>query len=108
MNKREIKSTMKEVFGDSFNYKLNAVRGGSIGPMTVTEAHTNCTNQTIMALKIFFDKFNFIVDKTENDIVYLSDSEGNKIRLIQIWQPTYKRSEGYDPSYMTCYVKVVW
>ena len=88
----------------NFDGKRNkGIKGGSIGPMTMTNAHTN-HNLNIERKVIDSIGTQYLKEHSPNN--YLSfDINGLKITLIWKLFPTYAHNH-YDASYMTYWLTI--
>jgi hypothetical protein len=102
MNKNELKKILKN------NRKLkitsSGIKGGCIGPMTVTNAHLEYNSHIEQEILNTLNEFGFY---KKEDTITNGDLE---FKLIWYLKRTHKGKEAliYDPSYQTYWAKILW
>jgi hypothetical protein len=102
MNKNEIKAILKN--NRSLRFTKSGIKGGSIGPLTCTDAHLQhnfkIEQEILNTLKEhgFYKSGNFI--------------SNGQLGFLLSWslERTHKGKDAliYDPAYKTYYAKIIW
>jgi hypothetical protein len=119
MTKTEINKALKEIgFGfikmrvNSYQdkthpSKMKGLRGGSIGPMTVTDAHHTHNTNVIDNVKNTLQNIGGSVEKGSYDLTVSFPSNRGKLvyNFYLTLYPTYSHNE-YDKSYQTYWLEL--
>jgi len=100
MNKNEVKALLKK--SSSLKFSKFGIKGGSQGPMTCTNAHLNQNNNVEFEVLDILRSEGF---KKEDGYI-----TNGTLSFMLVWNtyPTYKFSQGYDPTYITHWASIHW
>jgi hypothetical protein len=85
--------------------RVKGIRGGSFGPMTVTNAYQE-RNQSI--IREVESDLRYIGMRKNEDGLLVSEDGKIKMTLVVENFPQYARSAGYDDGYQNCYILPVF
>ena len=90
-------------YTDYYGKKTKGIRGGSYGPMTITNQWRNVNEKVTNAVKVEMNKLGIISIDGSDFFQYIVQFGRKEFKVTFSWEayPTYDRSQRLDPSYLT-------
>jgi len=85
--------------------RVKGIAGGSVGPMTATNAYEEKNREVISTATDTLKRLGMTEDE---DGVLVSQNGKIKVSFIVSYFPKYTRSAGYDDSYQNAYIQPVF